>query len=68
MVKINWTKLSLSDMESIRDYIAQDSQKYALITIQKFYQKAQDLKNFPRKGRIVPEIGHANIRELVIGN
>jgi len=68
MVKINWTKLSFIDIESIRDFIAQDSQKYAIITIQKFYQKAQTLSAFPRKGRKVPEFDNPNIRELIIGN
>jgi toxin ParE1/3/4 len=68
MVKINWTQLSITDMESIRHFIGRDSQKYAIITIQKLYQSTQDLIVFPRKGRIVPEIGDDNIRELIIGN
>lgn len=68
MVKIKWTKLSVDDLGSIKDYIAQDSKKYAIITIRKFQKRAQDLKSFPRKGRIVPEIENPNIRELIVGN
>jgi len=29
MVKIRWTELSVDDLKSIRDYIAQDSVRYA---------------------------------------
>lgn len=68
MVKINWTELSISDLKSIYDYISQDSKRYASLTINKIYNRAQLLIEQPQIGRIVPEFNDANIRELIIGN
>lgn len=68
MVKINWSELSISDLKSIHDYISQDSKRYASITINKIYHRAQLLIEQPLLGRIVPEFNDSNIRELIIGN
>jgi toxin ParE1/3/4 len=68
MVKIRWTELSVDDLKSIRDYIAQDSVRYASITINRIYDRAQILSNQPLAGRIVPEFDDPKIRELIIGN
>jgi addiction module RelE/StbE family toxin len=68
MVKIVWTELSRDDLKEIFDFIAEDSQRYAVITINKIYQRAQGIIDNPRIGRIVPEFGNKNIRELLLGN
>lgn len=68
MVKIVWTEISLEDLRSIRDYIAQDSKRYATITIDRIYQRSRLIKNNPLIGRIVPEFNNKNIKELIIGN
>ncbi len=68
MVKIRWTELSVDDLKSIRDYIAQDSVRYASITINRIYDRAQILSNQPLAGRIVREFDDPKIRELIIGN
>ncbi len=68
MVKIRWTELSVDDLKSIRDYIAQDSLRFASITIGRIYDRAQLLISQPNAGRIVPEFDDPKIRELIIGN
>ena len=68
MVKIRWTELSVDDLKSIRDYIAQDSVRYASITINRIYDRAQILSRQPLSGRIVPEFDDPKIKELIIGN
>ena len=68
MVKIRWTELSVDDLKTIRDYIAQDSVRYASITINRIYDRAQILSKQPLSGRIVPEFDDSKIRELIIGN
>jgi toxin ParE1/3/4 len=68
MVKINWSELSIDDLKSIYDYISKDSKRYALITINKIYHRAQLLIEQPLLGRIVPEFNDSKIRELIIGN
>lgn len=52
-------------MRKIHDYIAEDSKYYALKVSQEFVEKSERLEDFPKIGRIVPEIGDPNIRELI---
>ncbi|MDF1572000.1 MAG: type II toxin-antitoxin system RelE/ParE family toxin [Bacteroidales bacterium] len=68
MVKINWTPLSLSDLKSVFDYIAEDSFRYAQITVNKIYFHVSELEKQPLIGRIVPEFDDWSIRELISGN
>lgn len=68
MVKIRWTELSVVDLKSIWDYIAQYSIRYASITINRIYNRAQILSDQPLAGRVVPEFDDPKIRELIIGN
>ncbi|HYV90727.1 MAG TPA: type II toxin-antitoxin system RelE/ParE family toxin [Chitinophagales bacterium] len=68
MAKIRWNKIALDDLDNIAEYIAKDSERYAAITIQKIFDRADHLKLFPFGGRKVPEMNHENIRELIEGN
>ena len=68
MVKLVWTNLSTEDLKDIFDYIAKDSSRYASITINKIYNRAQDIIDNPYVGRIVPEINVKIIREVIFGN
>lgn len=68
MVKIVWTEISIVDLREIFDFIADDSARYASITTQKIYQRAQEIINNPYLGRIVPEFNEKLIRELIEGN
>jgi toxin ParE1/3/4 len=68
MVKINWTPVSLEDLKNIFDYISEDSNRYAQITINKIYLRVSSLKTQPHSGRIVPEFNDENIREIIDGN
>jgi len=56
MVRIVWTEVSISDLKEIHDYIADDSVRYATITVNKIYQRVQVLTANPFIGRIVPEL------------
>ena len=49
-----------------RDYISRDSEFYAELTILRIYESPQSLINFPKRGRIAPEIGNEDIRELFV--
>lgn len=68
MVKIVWTEISISDLKEIFDYISEDSDRYAIITTNKIYQRVQILIENIALGRIVPEINDKFIRELIEGN
>jgi toxin ParE1/3/4 len=68
MVKLVWTELSTEDLKEIFDYIAIDSVRYASITVNKIYNRAQGIIYNPYIGRIVPEININVIREVISGN
>ncbi len=68
MVKLIWTELSTEDLRQIFDYIAKDSTRYASITVNKIYSRAQDIIENPYAGRIVPEINDKIIREVISGS
>ena len=68
MVQIRWTPRSIKDAIAIKNYISEDSIKYAEITIRKIKAKTTILKKYIRIGRIVPEFNTEEIRELIEGN
>jgi len=68
MVKIVWTELSIHDLEVIFEYISDDSSRYAAITVNKIYQRAQIISDKPFIGRIVPEFNEKLLRELIADN
>ncbi|NJK97211.1 MAG: type II toxin-antitoxin system RelE/ParE family toxin [Bacteroidales bacterium] len=68
MVKLVWTELSTEDLKEIFDYIAKDSVRYASITVNKIYNRAQDVIDNLYVGRVVPEINIKAIREVISGN
>jgi addiction module RelE/StbE family toxin len=68
MVKIVWTEQSVLDLKDILDYISKDSRRYAEDQIRRIKSKTLILKTQPESGRIVPELGIIQIRELIEGN
>ena len=64
--KLIWSPDALDDIEAIGDYISRDSEFYAESTVLKIYEAPQNLVNFPKLGRVVPEVGDEDIRELFV--
>lgn len=68
MVKLIWTDQAINDLGDIGDYIAENSEKYAKLSVKKLFERADILKTFPQTGRVVPEKNDENVRELIEGN
>jgi toxin ParE1/3/4 len=68
MVEITWTPFALDDLQSIYDYIAQDSPTYASRYIDKLVDRVDILIEHAEAGRIVPEFENESIRELIEGS
>lgn len=66
--KLVWSKESLTRLQEIEDFIAEDNPKAALEFINKIINRAETITLHPKKGRIVPEIAVENIRELIYKN
>ncbi len=59
-----WSEPAKADLRSIHDFIAHDSHHYAKKVTQDIAAKTDILDTLPRMGRMVPELGNENIREL----
>jgi toxin ParE1/3/4 len=68
MVKLIWTDQAIADLGDIGDYVAENSELYARLTIKKIYERTDILKSFPKTGRIVPEKNEEHLRELIEGS
>ncbi|MBK9108521.1 MAG: type II toxin-antitoxin system RelE/ParE family toxin [Saprospiraceae bacterium] len=68
MVRLNWTPRSLNDLDSIAEFIAEDSVKYAKIQVRRIRNKAKIIKDHIYIGRPVPEHNDPTIREIIMGN
>lgn len=67
MGKIIWAPSALKDIESIAEYIGRDSIDQAALFVTRIIEMTDQLKDFPRSGRIIPEINDQNCRELIYG-
>ena len=68
MAKIEWSLKAENDLNDIIDYIAQDSLEYAISFYEEVREKIENLIQFPKMGRVVPELEEPNIRELILRN
>ncbi len=68
MVEVNRTDQAIDDISNIAKFIAKDSEKYAAIQIEKFFERARLLEKIPFAGRMVPKSDNKLIRELILGN
>lgn len=48
-------------------YIARDSPHYAELTVERIVDSVERLKEFPRSGRVVPEVEREAYREVILG-
>lgn len=64
-----WTETSIKDLEEIIEYISDDSINIAIEKYETIIEATNDLINYPKKGRIIPELEMQNItkyRELIM--
>jgi plasmid stabilization system protein ParE len=67
--RVAWTKTAEADLDSIIDFIAEDSIDAALAVFTRIRERAATLHQFPCKGRVVPELvqhGIVQYRELIL--
>ena len=66
-MKIVWSPLALERVEDIARYIAEDNPDAALRWVDGLFATVEQLADFPKSGRMVPEVGSPRIRELIFG-
>ena len=67
MGKIIWAPSALKDMESIARFIERDSIDQASLFVTRIIEMTDRLNDFPRSGRVIPEINDDHCREIVYG-
>jgi addiction module RelE/StbE family toxin len=68
MAKVIWSPSSLDDIDSIAEYISKDSVYHASLFIDRLFEATDQLKLHPLSGRLIPEIGNQNCREIIYGS
>jgi plasmid stabilization system protein ParE len=63
--KLIWSPTARLDLKDIAAYIAEDSPSAADRFVRSLFQAVERLADFPESGRIVPEFGDPNIREVI---
>src|SRR5688572_20498547 len=60
----NLAEQALDDLESVCLFIARDAPRYAELFAVRVFHATERLEQFPQSGRIVPEAGRDDIREI----
>ena len=65
--RLVWTAAAAADLQAIHSFIAADSLRYATLTIGRLVRAVGRVRDHPESGRVVPEIGRADVREVIHG-
>lgn len=66
--RVVWSNPASTDLDDITEFIARDSRAYAAGFARKVLQASRSLSQHPERGRKVPEVDDAAIRELLVGS
>ena len=66
--RVKWTTPAWRDVEEQARFIARDSPRYAIALQRGAQAAASSLREFARRGRVIPEREDDNLRELIVGN
>ena len=64
-MRVFWTDAALSQLEAIRDYLAQTSPDYARRVVERLVNRSEQVAAFPRSGRMVPEYEIDEVRQVI---
>ena len=68
MAQLRWTPQASDDLDGIAEFIAADSPHFAALFVIDVLESVERLVDFPKSGRVVPEIGDPAVREIILGN
>lgn len=68
MAHVKLSKQAEADLEAIVDFYDGINAELSYVLEEMLLARLEQLEDFPRSGRIVPEIGEVSIRELIYRN
>ncbi len=66
-ISIAWSQRAGADLRKIRAYIAYDKPQAADRLVRQIKAKVERLSQFPKSGRIVPELSRPDVLEIIVG-
>ncbi len=66
MAEVTWTPQALEDLESVALFIARDSPAMGALFMERAFEAVDRIGDFPESGRIVPEFGRSDLREILL--
>ena len=66
MVQIEWSEEAEEDLDDILSYLTKSSSQYANSFFERIHEALENIKNFPKIGRKVPESKKPSDREIII--
>jgi len=67
MSRVRWTRRAVRDLRDIARYIARDSDAAARAWTARLRDRASKAARMPHAGRVVPEFGQEDLREVRLG-
>lgn len=67
-MKVVWTPLAVERASEIAEHISLDNPTAASKWVEGLFKSVGRIARFPKQGRIVPEVGRSDIRELLYEN
>ena len=67
-MKVRWTPRAVDDLQVIARHVSADDPRAARALAAKLKRRAESADRFPFRGRIMPEVGRKDVRELIVGN
>ncbi len=67
-LEIAWTKIASENVAETLAYIAGDDDEAARRWHRRIVAAVERAAEFPRSGRVVPELGRDDVREVIAGN
>ena len=60
-----WTQTATNQLQGIYQYIAQNSERYAIRTVERIIDRSEQIGSLPLSGRRVPEYELDQLREVI---
>ena len=65
MIRVHWTENAIKHLLDVYEYISENSPIYARRTVDKLTRRSEQIGDFPKSGRKVPEYDDKDIREVI---
>ena len=64
-MRVQWTHSAIAHLLAIYEHIARDAPIYAQRLVDRLTRRSEQIATFPQSGRVVPEYGAPDIREVI---